>query len=119
MLGEIVGHAIVEPRIVHSHLAAVAREVEAKQIAALEDRRSRSDHQITVVLRAQCPAADEADSTRRDLPLPAEGRVLVMGTRKREEPRQRLAREGGYVRRRPPQLLQVLRAEGRFDLPEL
>ncbi|HEV8534372.1 MAG TPA: hypothetical protein VGR87_01440 [Candidatus Limnocylindria bacterium] len=61
----VVGHAILETRILHRDLVAVAGELEAEEIAADRERRRRTDEEVAVELRP---------SARLDMnPIPAGG----------------------------------------------
>ena len=86
MLGEVVGDAVLEPRIVDPDLAAVPRQVEVEEVAALQQRRRRADEEIALELRPEAAALDEADPRGGDLLLPAELRVAVVRAGEHEEP---------------------------------
>jgi hypothetical protein len=63
-LGIVIGNAILEPRVVDADLLSIARDIEVKQVAALECRTSGADEQVAVVLRTKRAAVEKSDFRR-------------------------------------------------------
>src|SRR5215204_3377939 len=71
-LADVVGDAVFEPRVVDRHVAAVAGQLDAEQVAAREEVACAAHEQVAVVLRPERAAVEEADAAGRDLELPAQ-----------------------------------------------
>jgi hypothetical protein len=77
VLGEIVGDAVVQSRIVNGDPGAVAGEVEVEEVATCQVRCGGPGKEVTVELRSQRSAPDEADASWRYFPFPAELWIAV------------------------------------------
>src|SRR5688572_17156078 len=77
VFGQVVGDAILKPGIINGNRAAVAGQIEMEKIPAAQNWCCCTDKEISVELSSQPAPFDEADSSRRHLPLPAELGIAV------------------------------------------
>src|SRR5688500_11556948 len=52
-LADVVGDAVLEPRVVHVDAAAVARQLKAEQVTALEEVTRAAHEEVVLVLPAE------------------------------------------------------------------
>ena len=106
VLAIVIGHPVLQARVVHCDHVAVSGQVEVEQIASLQGRYGRSYEQVVLELRSQSAAVHEADAARRHFPLPAKLGIVICSAGNHEQARQSLLRRLGNVIGRPAQLLQ-------------